>query len=31
MLFMIIERFAECDPVPVYRRVRDTGRSLPEG
>ncbi len=31
MLFMIIERFANCDPVPVYRRVRDAGRSLPEG
>lgn len=31
MLFMIIERFANCDPVPVYRRVRDAGRSLPDG
>ncbi|PTM53547.1 DUF3303 domain-containing protein [Phreatobacter oligotrophus] len=31
MLFMVIERFANCDPVPVYRRVRDAGRSLPEG
>lgn len=31
MLFMVIERFAGCDPVPVYQRVRDTGRSLPGG
>ncbi|MGQ3354484.1 MAG: DUF3303 domain-containing protein [Phreatobacter sp.] len=31
MLFMVIERFAGCDPVPVYRRVRDSGRSLPAG
>jgi hypothetical protein len=31
MLFMIIERFPNQDAVPVYRRVRDAGRSLPEG
>ncbi|MBX9991999.1 DUF3303 domain-containing protein [Phreatobacter oligotrophus] len=31
MLFMVIERFADRDPVPVYRRVRDAGRSLPKG
>ncbi len=31
MLFMIVERFAGCDPVPVYERVRDSGRSLPDG
>ncbi|QCK88359.1 DUF3303 domain-containing protein [Phreatobacter aquaticus] len=31
MLFMVIERFANQDPVPVYRQVRDKGRSLPEG
>ncbi len=31
MLFMIIERFANQDPLPVYRQVRDKGRSLPEG
>ncbi|MBL8806769.1 MAG: DUF3303 family protein [Rhodospirillales bacterium] len=31
MLFMIVERFADCDPVPVYQRVRERGRSLPEG
>lgn len=31
MLFMVIERFAGRDPVPVYRRVRDAGRSFPEG
>lgn len=26
MLFMIVERFREGDPVPVYRRFRDRGR-----
>ncbi|MBK8157717.1 MAG: DUF3303 family protein [Rhodospirillaceae bacterium] len=31
MLFMVIERFENNDMVPVYRRVRDAGRSLPEG
>ena len=31
MLFMVIERFENNDMVPVYRRVRDGGRMLPEG
>jgi hypothetical protein len=31
MLFMIIERFKNDDPVPVYRRFRDRGRLAPEG
>jgi hypothetical protein len=31
MLFMVIERFRDCDPKPVYRRLRDEGRTLPEG
>jgi len=31
MLFMVIERFRDNDLVPVYRRVRDEGRMLPEG
>jgi hypothetical protein len=31
MLFMVIERFEGNDMVPVYRRVRDEGRRLPEG
>jgi Protein of unknown function (DUF3303) len=31
MLFMVIERFRDDDMVPVYRRLRDGGRSLPEG
>ena len=30
MLYMIIESFKR-DPIPVYRRFRDHGRSLPEG
>lgn len=31
MLFMIIERFRDDDMVPVYQRVRDRGRSIPDG
>jgi hypothetical protein len=31
MLFMVIERFRDCDMVPIYKRVRDEGRSLPAG
>ena len=29
MLFMIVERFRNADPVPVYRRFRDQGRLAP--
>jgi len=31
LLFMVIERFRDGDPVPAYRHLRDRGRSLPEG
>ena len=31
MLYMIIERFRNADPVPVYRRFRDRGRQAPDG
>jgi hypothetical protein len=31
MLFMVIERFRDNDMVPIYRRVRDAGRGLPQG
>ncbi|MHA1153267.1 MAG: DUF3303 domain-containing protein [Alphaproteobacteria bacterium] len=31
MLFMVIERFKDCDALPAYRRFRDRGRMLPEG
>jgi hypothetical protein len=31
MLFMVIERFKDRDPTPIYTRVRDEGRALPEG
>jgi Domain of unknown function (DUF3303) len=30
MLYMVIERFKDGDPVPVYRRFRDQGRLAPE-
>lgn len=28
---MVLEQFRDGDPLPVYRRVRDRGRQLPEG
>ena len=31
MLFMIIERFRDNDMVPIYKRVRDEGRLIPDG
>ena len=31
MLFMIVERFPDKDMRPVYRRLREKGRGLPEG
>lgn len=31
MLYMIVERFRDQDPVPVYRRFRDHGRLAPDG
>ena len=31
MLFMVIERFKGRDPAPIYKRVRESGRSLPDG
>lgn len=31
MLFMIIERFKGRDPSPIYARLREQGRALPEG
>jgi Protein of unknown function (DUF3303) len=31
MVFMIIERFKDRDPVPIYARLREQGRALPEG
>lgn len=31
MLFMVIERFRDNDMVPIYKRLREQGRMLPEG
>ena len=31
MLFMVIEHFDDGDMVPVYRRLQEKGRQLPEG
>jgi Protein of unknown function (DUF3303) len=31
MLFMVIERFRNRDAQPIYRRLRDKGRSMPDG
>lgn len=31
MLFMVVGRFQDNDMVPVYRRLRDKGRVLPQG
>jgi hypothetical protein len=31
MLFMVIERFKNRDPEPIYRRFRENGRMMPEG
>jgi uncharacterized protein DUF3303 len=28
---MVIERFRGNDMIPIYRRVRDAGRALPDG
>jgi uncharacterized protein DUF3303 len=30
-LYMVVERFKDGDPVPVYRRFADRGRLAPEG
>lgn len=31
MLVLVIEKFRNGDPRPIYERVRDSGRGLPEG
>lgn len=31
MLFMVIERFRDNDMIPIYQRVRESGRQLPDG
>jgi hypothetical protein len=31
VLYVVIEDFCGGDPVPVYRRLREDGRALPDG
>ena len=31
MLFMVIERFKERDPAPIYARLAEHGRAMPQG
>ena len=31
MLFMVIERFRDNDMIPIYEKLRDAGRMLPDG
>jgi hypothetical protein len=31
VLYMIVEKYRDGDPVPVYRRFRDQGRLMPAG
>lgn len=31
MLYMVIERFKNREPIPVYRRFREKGRMMPQG
>ena len=31
MLFMVIERFKDHNPAPIYQRLRESGRSMPDG
>jgi hypothetical protein len=31
MFFMVIERFRDNDMVPIYKRLREGGRMLPDG
>ena len=31
MLFMVIERFKDRNPAPIYARLQEQGRALPEG
>jgi hypothetical protein len=31
MLFMVIERFRSRDPRPIYQRLAEAGRQMPDG
>ena len=30
MLYMVVEKFRNGDPAPVYQRLRDQGRQIPD-
>lgn len=31
MFYMVVERFKNRDPAPIYRRLRESGRMMPDG
>nr|AUN37243.1 hypothetical protein [uncultured bacterium] len=31
MLFMVVEHFKDQDPAPVYKRLEERGRQMPDG
>ena len=31
MLFMVVERFKDRNPRPIYQRLEERGRSMPDG
>jgi hypothetical protein len=31
MMFMVVETFKDNDMIPVYKRVQESGRQLPDG
>jgi len=31
MLFMVVERFKDRNPQPIYQRLAERGRSMPDG
>jgi hypothetical protein len=31
MLFMVVERFKDRNPAPIYQRLAESGRAMPDG